>query len=60
MRIGEIHYAITFLTLFLNCSTIVKMALGMKFKLGFVEGNCKKPNLRTFDFERWIIVDYMV
>lgn len=36
------------------------IALGAKSKLGFIDGNCVKPNERSEDLEQWKMVDYMV
>ncbi|PWA76567.1 hypothetical protein CTI12_AA233370 [Artemisia annua] len=38
----------------------VKMALGAKLKLGFIDGSCAKPNADDVDVQRWIRCDYMV
>ncbi|GJR36640.1 NSP-interacting kinase 1-like protein [Tanacetum coccineum] len=38
----------------------VRMALGAKLKLGFIDGSCVKPDIRDIKFQRWIICDYMV
>ncbi|GJZ92582.1 retrovirus-related pol polyprotein from transposon TNT 1-94 [Tanacetum coccineum] len=38
----------------------VKMALGAKLKLGFIDGSCNKPSADNVDEQRWIRCDYMV
>ncbi|GJZ81594.1 retrovirus-related pol polyprotein from transposon TNT 1-94 [Tanacetum coccineum] len=38
----------------------VKMALGAKLKLGFIDGSCPKPGVEGVDLQRWIRCDYMV
>ncbi|GKA61310.1 retrovirus-related pol polyprotein from transposon TNT 1-94 [Tanacetum coccineum] len=38
----------------------IKMALGAKLKLGFIDGSCVKPASDHDDLQRWIGCDYMV
>nr|GEU39175.1 hypothetical protein [Tanacetum cinerariifolium] len=38
----------------------IKMALGAKLKLGFIDGSCVKPATTSNDLQRWIRCDYMV
>ncbi|GJU12708.1 pyridoxal 5'-phosphate synthase-like subunit PDX1.2 [Tanacetum coccineum] len=38
----------------------IKMALGAKLKLGFIDGSCIKPASDHDDLQRWIRCDYMV
>ncbi|GKB33198.1 hypothetical protein Tco_0872599 [Tanacetum coccineum] len=38
----------------------VRMALGAKLKLGFIDGSCPKPGAEDADLQRWIRYDYMV
>lgn len=38
----------------------MKIMLGVKSKLGFIDGTCLKPIEDSEDFKRWRIVDYMV
>ncbi|PWA58139.1 hypothetical protein CTI12_AA401880 [Artemisia annua] len=38
----------------------VKMALGAKLKLGFIDGSCPKPPIGDVDLQRWVRCDYMV
>lgn len=40
-------------------SRSVKMALGAKMKLCFINGMCKKPTENPQDTERWIRCDFM-
>nr|GEY47570.1 retrovirus-related Pol polyprotein from transposon TNT 1-94 [Tanacetum cinerariifolium] len=37
----------------------IKMALGAKLKLGFIDGSCVKPASDHDDLQRWIRCDYM-
>ncbi|GKC46677.1 pyridoxal 5'-phosphate synthase-like subunit PDX1.2 [Tanacetum coccineum] len=37
----------------------VKMALGAKLKLGFIDGTCNRPSVDNVDKQRWIRCDYM-
>ncbi|GJT01739.1 retrovirus-related pol polyprotein from transposon TNT 1-94 [Tanacetum coccineum] len=37
----------------------VRMALGAKLKLGFIDGSCPKPGIGDVDLQRWIRCDYM-
>nr|XP_043633025.1 uncharacterized protein LOC122604192 [Erigeron canadensis] len=41
-------------------SRTVKMALGAKLKLGFIDGTCKKPENDEEKLQKWIRCDYMV
>ena len=38
----------------------MKIGLGAKVKLGFINGKYKIPNEDSLDFEQWNRVDYMV
>ncbi|GJX77550.1 G2/mitotic-specific cyclin-2 isoform X2 [Tanacetum coccineum] len=38
----------------------IKMALGAKFKLGFINGSRIKPTSDSDDLQRWVRCDYMV
>ncbi|GJX89087.1 retrovirus-related pol polyprotein from transposon TNT 1-94 [Tanacetum coccineum] len=37
----------------------VRMALGAKLKLGFIDGSCVKPDVGDTELQRWIRCDYM-
>ncbi|GJV28575.1 retrovirus-related pol polyprotein from transposon TNT 1-94 [Tanacetum coccineum] len=37
----------------------VRMALGAKLKLGFIDGSCVKPDVGDVELQRWIRCDYM-
>ena len=45
---------------FLGWSRNVRMALGAKLKLGFIDGTCARPALTDVNYQRWIRCDYMV
>ncbi|XP_071738881.1 uncharacterized protein [Rutidosis leptorrhynchoides] len=45
---------------FLGWSRTVKMALGAKLKLGFIDGTLVKPAITDEDFPRWTRSDYTV
>ncbi|XP_074352674.1 uncharacterized protein LOC141691820 [Apium graveolens] len=45
---------------FINWSRSVKMALGAKNKLGFIDGSLHKPAEDSVDYNKWIRNDYMV
>ncbi|PWA69353.1 hypothetical protein CTI12_AA298790 [Artemisia annua] len=45
---------------FLGWSRNVKMALGAKLKLGFIDGTCVKPPVNDVNVQRWVRCDYMV
>ncbi|GKC94116.1 pyridoxal 5'-phosphate synthase-like subunit PDX1.2, partial [Tanacetum coccineum] len=45
---------------FLGWSRTIKMALGAKFKLGFIDGSSPKPAVIHNDYQRWVRCDYMV
>lgn len=45
---------------FLGWSRNIKMALGAKLKLGFIDGTCVKPAVTDVNYQRWIRCDYMV
>ncbi|XP_074383495.1 uncharacterized protein LOC141725032 [Apium graveolens] len=45
---------------FINWSRSVKMALGAKNKLGFIDGSLSKPYENSPDLNKWIRNDYMV
>ncbi|GJV15215.1 retrovirus-related pol polyprotein from transposon TNT 1-94 [Tanacetum coccineum] len=38
----------------------VRMTLGAKLKLRFIDGSCPKPSVEDADLQRWIRCDYMV
>ena len=38
----------------------IRMALGAKTKLGFINGCCARPDEDSDDLERWIRADFMV
>ncbi|XP_071699597.1 uncharacterized protein [Rutidosis leptorrhynchoides] len=41
-------------------SRTIKMALGAKLKLGFIDGTLAKPAVTDANFQRWTRCDYMV
>nr|GFC50547.1 hypothetical protein [Tanacetum cinerariifolium] len=45
---------------FHGSSRNVKMALGAKLKLGFIDGSCNRPSVDNVDKQRWIRCDHMV
>ncbi|GJV04360.1 pyridoxal 5'-phosphate synthase-like subunit PDX1.2 [Tanacetum coccineum] len=45
---------------FLGWSRNVKMALGAKLKLRFIDGSCHKPAITDENVQRWVRCDYMV
>ncbi|GKC00994.1 hypothetical protein Tco_0987130 [Tanacetum coccineum] len=45
---------------FLGWSRTIKMALGAKLKLGFIDGSSPKPAVIDVDYKRWVRCDYMV
>nr|GFA39749.1 hypothetical protein [Tanacetum cinerariifolium] len=45
---------------FLGWSRTIKMALGAKLKLGFIDGSLPKPAVIHNDYQRWVRFDYMV
>ncbi|GJY21662.1 pyridoxal 5'-phosphate synthase-like subunit PDX1.2, partial [Tanacetum coccineum] len=45
---------------FLGWSRNIKMALGAKLKLGFIDRTCVKPAVTDVNYQRWIRCDYMV
>ncbi|XP_071715226.1 uncharacterized protein [Rutidosis leptorrhynchoides] len=45
---------------FLGWSRTVKMALGAKLKLGFIDGSLVRPVITDEDHQRWTRCDYMV
>ncbi|XP_074355632.1 uncharacterized protein LOC141695272 [Apium graveolens] len=45
---------------FINWSRGVKMALGAKNKLGFIDGSLIAPNSTFSDFKQWTQTDYMI
>ncbi|XP_071708952.1 uncharacterized protein [Rutidosis leptorrhynchoides] len=47
-------------TNFLGWSRTVKMALGAKLKLGFIDGTNPKPAVTDDTYQRWTRYDYMV
>nr|GFB69985.1 hypothetical protein [Tanacetum cinerariifolium] len=38
----------------------IKMTLGAKLKLGFIDGSSPKPAVIHNDYQRWVRCDYMV
>nr|GEX60030.1 retrovirus-related Pol polyprotein from transposon TNT 1-94 [Tanacetum cinerariifolium] len=44
---------------FIGWSRSIKMALGAKLKLGFIDGTCAKPTVNDVNYQRWIRCDYM-
>lgn len=45
---------------YLNWSRSIRMALGAKNKLGFIDGNITKPSSDSEDLSKWIRNDYMI
>ncbi|GJW47249.1 hypothetical protein Tco_0078895 [Tanacetum coccineum] len=45
---------------FISWSRTIKMALGAKLKLGFIDGSSPKPAVIDVDYKRWVRCDYMV
>ena len=45
---------------YLSWSRSMRIAMGAKLKLGFIDGRIQKPEEGTDEFDRWIRVDYMV
>ncbi|KAK9099581.1 hypothetical protein Syun_026626 [Stephania yunnanensis] len=45
---------------YLTWSRAMRIALGAKMKLGFIDGRCAKPTSSDPNFDRWIKVDCMV
>ncbi|KAL0443952.1 UNVERIFIED_CONTAM: hypothetical protein Slati_2117900 [Sesamum latifolium] len=45
---------------FLSWSRSVRLALGAKWKLGFIDGTCTKPVGNSDEIEQWECVDCMV
>ncbi|XP_048496228.1 uncharacterized protein LOC125495523 [Beta vulgaris subsp. vulgaris] len=45
---------------FLSWNRVIRMALGAKNKLCFVDGSCKRPATNDPDLQKWIRNDYMV
>ncbi|PWA57357.1 hypothetical protein CTI12_AA409170 [Artemisia annua] len=45
---------------FLGWNRTVKIALGAKLKLGFIDGSSPKPALIDPNYQRWVRCDYMV
>ncbi|PWA64832.1 hypothetical protein CTI12_AA340690 [Artemisia annua] len=45
---------------FLGWSRTIKMALGAKLKLGFIDGSSPKPPLSDVNHQTWVRCDYMV
>ena len=46
--------------IYLSWSRSVKLALGAKLKLGFINGKCEKPDNESRNFDQWNRVDCMV
>ena len=47
-------------TNFLGWSRQIKVALGAKNKLGFLDGSCHKPDPSSHDLQRWTRCDYLI
>lgn len=45
---------------YLSWSRSIKIALGAKLKLGFIDGSCGKPIGNSAKFEQWVQGDCMV
>ncbi|XP_071700017.1 uncharacterized protein [Rutidosis leptorrhynchoides] len=45
---------------FLGWSRTIKMALGAKLKLGFIDGSLERPAVTHEDFQKWTRCNYMV
>ncbi|XP_071714238.1 uncharacterized protein [Rutidosis leptorrhynchoides] len=45
---------------FLEWSRTVKMAIGAKLKLGYIDGSLVKPAVTDDDYQKWTRCDYMV
>ena len=45
---------------FLSWNRMIRMALGAKNKLCFIDGSTKKPDVDAVDLQKWIRNDYMV
>lgn len=45
---------------YLSWSRLIKIALGAKFKLGFITGSCEQPPTSSPKAEQWERVDCMV
>ena len=45
---------------YINWNQSVKMVLGAKNKLGFIDGSLLKPDVTSPDFNKWIRNDYIV
>ena len=45
---------------FHSWSRTIKMALGAKLKLGFIDGTCMKPHVTDVKHQRWVRCNYMV
>lgn len=45
---------------YMTWSRSVKISLGAKIKLGFLDGKCKKPDEKDPKYEQWLQVDCMV
>ena len=45
---------------FTGWSKSVRMALGARLKLGFIDGSCTKPDANSDNLQKWLRCDYMV
>ncbi|KAL0329157.1 UNVERIFIED_CONTAM: hypothetical protein Sradi_4902400 [Sesamum radiatum] len=45
---------------YLTWSMAVRLVLGAKLKLGFIDGKCERPTANSDNFEQWQRVEYMV
>lgn len=45
---------------YMTWSRSVKIALGAKTKLGFIDERCRQPNEKDSKYEQWLKVDCMV
>ncbi|KAL8161722.1 hypothetical protein V2J09_013211 [Rumex salicifolius] len=44
---------------YVDCSHDIPMALSAKYKLGFIDGSCKKPEVDGVELEKWTRTNYM-
>ena len=45
---------------FTSWSRSARMALGVRLKLGFIDGSCTKPDAGSENLQKWLRCDYMV
>ncbi|KAK4388242.1 hypothetical protein Sango_2430800 [Sesamum angolense] len=45
---------------YLTWSTVIRLAIREKLKLGFIDGKCERSTTNSDNFEQWQRVDYMV